>query len=243
MILKGSELFEQVENIVKFVISEDASNSSVGTQITNLCVKSSTIAQGFLMWAKSRSSNKEFPSTAAYPYTAPGILSLARIIALHHPLQRTSAVDLALIFLRHTTSELSFQKLNAIKEQAVRLLLIISTKGLAVDVFNAVAGTMKRGGTPFDSGLIRYLISGALEIIRPPVSKSIVQSLGSLLLLPPCTEALNAGYFDSNKKQKLKVLIGQFLDAVSDEHRAFARCSSRDVSIATALKSAYKFAN
>ncbi len=242
IILKGSQLCEEVENIVKFVVSEDATNSSVGTQITKLCVKSSTIAQGFLLWANARSSNQDFPATAAYPYTAPGILSLVRIIVCHHALQRQSAIKVGLLFLDHTSSELSYQKMNTIKEQAVRLLLIIATKGLAVDVFDAVTAKLKGGSSSFDSGLIRYFISGALEIMRPPFSPQLVRSMGSLLLLSPCTEALNAVYFDSTKKEKLKYFIGHFMETVSDERREFARCTSRDVSIATALKAAYTFA-
>ena len=247
MILKGSQLCEQVETSVKLVVSEDITgtngNASVGSQMSNLCIKCSTVAQGFLVWALERSSKSEFPSTAHYPYTAPGILSLVRIIISHHPLQRVSTIELAMHFIGHSCSELSYQRLNAIKEQAVRLLLIIATKGLAIDVFNAVTSKVKSGRSTFDSRLIRYFMSGLLDIMRPPFSLGIVQSMGSLLLLSPCTEALNAVYFDSNKKQKLRTFIGYFSDVVSDEHKAFARFTSRDQSICAALKSAYKLAS
>jgi len=245
MILQGSQLCEQVENIVKFVVTEDTTgnntSSSVGAQLSNLCIKCSTVAQGFLMWARETSSNSDFSSTAAYPYTAPGILSLVRIISTHHPLLRDSVIDIALLFLDHSNSELSYQKMNGIKEQALRLLLIIATKGLANDVFNAVAAKLKKGRSTFDSGLIRYFVGGALDIMRPPLSLSIVRSLGSMLLLSPCTEALNAVYFDSTKKEKLRTFMGYFMDAVSDEQCDFARSAGHDKSIATALNAAYTF--
>ena len=247
MILQGSTLCEQLENIVKFVVTENTSapdnlnNASVGAQLSNLCIKCSTVAQGFVMWAEARCSNSDFSSTAAYPLTAPGILSLVRIISNHQPLIRGSAIDIALLFLDHSNSELSYQKMNTIKEQALRLLLIVATKGLAVDVYSAVASKLKNSRSKFDSGLIRYFVAGTLQIMRPPLSLAMVRSLGSMLLLPPCTEAINTVYFDSAKKQKLVTFLGYFEDAVSEKTSVYARPTSHDRSIPTALNSAYKF--
>jgi len=245
MILQGSKLCEQIENVVNFVVTEDTSSngstSSVGVQLSNLCIKCSAVAQGFLLWARERSNNSEFANTAAYPGTAPGILSLVRIIVNHHPLLRDLAIDIALLFLDHFNSELTYQKLNGIKEQALRLLLIVSTKGLAVDVFHAVGSKLKNERSKIDAGLIRYFVAGALEIMQPPLSLGIVRSMGGMLLLPKCTEALNAVYFDSRKKQKLGAFMGYFGDSVSDERCQFARSTQNDRAITTALKSAYTF--
>jgi len=245
MVLEGSKLCEQIENVVNFVATEDlsgdTSTSSVGAKLSNLCIKCSTVAQGFLLWARERTNNNEFANTAAYPGTAPGILSLLRIIVNHHPLLRGSAIDIALLFLDHSNSELTYQKMNDIKEQALRVLLIVATKGLAVDVFNAVGSKLKNERSKIDAGLIRYFVAGTLEIMRPPLSLSIVRSMGGMLLSPKCTEALNVIYFDSAKKQKLSDFMGYFGDSVSNERSKFARSTQNDRAIATALKNAYAF--
>ncbi len=240
-ILLGSQLCEQVENIVKFVVTEDISgssdSSSVGAQLSAQCIKYSTVAQGFLMWAKTRASNSEFASSVAYQYTAPGILSLARIISIRHPLLRECVMDVAILFVKHSNSELSYQKLNAIKEQALRLLLIVASKGLVIEVFNIVASQL----SSFDSGLIRYFVSGALSIMRPPYSLSLVRSFGQLLLNKSCIDALNAVYFESNKKQALAKLVACFKETVLEEKSNFSRSANHDRSITLALASAYSF--
>jgi len=244
-ILKGSQLCEQVENVVKFVVTEgvsvDEDTTSVGAQLSSLCVRCSAVAQGFVMWAQERITNDGFANSAAYPYIGPGILSLVRIIANHHPLLRSSAIEIALTFLGHSNSELSYQKMNAIKEQALRLLLIITTKGLSIDVFNAISESLKNGQSKFDSGLIRYFITGVLDIVSPPISVSFVRSFGSMLLLPPVVDALNAVYFDSTKKQKFMKALTFFMEVVSEDRCDFARSTSHDRAIVDALKSAYTF--
>lgn len=242
----GSQLCEQVENIVKFAVTEDvsavSSTSSVGAQLSAQCIKCGTVAQGFLMWAEKRISNNDFISSAAYPYTAPGILSLLRIISNRHPLLRETVVDSALIFLDHSNSELSYQKMNTIREQALRLLLIIASKGLAIEVFEKVTSKLK-GKSSFDPGMVRYFVGGALEVMRPPFSLSVVRSMGTMLLMKPCLGALNAVYFESSKKLALKKVIQSFMETVMEERGNFSRSINKDRSITAALKSSYPFVN
>jgi len=245
-ILVGSQLCEQVESIVKFAVTEEvsavSSTSSVGTQLSAQCIKCGTVAQGFLMWAKKRISNSDFISSAAYPYTAPGILSLLRIISNRHPLLRETVVDSALIFLDHSNSELSYQKMNTIREQALRLLLIIASKGLAIEVFEKVTLKLK-GKSSFDPGMVRYFVGGALEVMRPPFSLSVVRSMGTMLLMKPCLGALNAVYFESSKKLAFKKVIQSFMETVMKERGNFSRSINKDRAITSALKSSYPFVN
>ena len=81
----------------------------------------------FLLWATERAERSDFCLSAAYSNTAPGMLSLARIIAKHHFFCRPDVLQLTLLFFQHSNPEPSYQKTKDIKEQAVRVLLIMIT--------------------------------------------------------------------------------------------------------------------
>ncbi|KAL7449091.1 hypothetical protein ACHAWC_001186, partial [Mediolabrus comicus] len=142
VVLKGSQLCEQVENMISFTVidSVDAAQgtSSAGRQLSAMCIKYPVIAQGALIWAKELASSPEFVTTAAYPTLSPCMLSLARIISLYHPLARPAALELSLIFVGHSNSDISHQKMESIKEQCLRLMLLLLTKGLCLEVISAV---------------------------------------------------------------------------------------------------------
>mmetsp|Transcript_8120 Transcript_8120/g.10314 ORF Transcript_8120/g.10314 Transcript_8120/m.10314 type:complete len:1043 (-) Transcript_8120:385-3513(-) len=236
-IVKGSQLCDEAENVVKFVVTEQATHSSsgsVGSQLSVLCTKSAPVSQGFLLWAREKCSGNDFASSPAYPTLAPGILSLTRIIAKHHPFARQSIVDLAVLFLDHSNSEISYQRLNALKEQSLRLLLIVSTQGLAVQVFSTVA---KKAKERMDSSLIRYFISSALEIIRPPVSLSFIHSFGDLLLTRSCVDALGSAFFEKQKKQALKGLLKAMTSNVA--RGKFTGAGNSSIHLVTSLCSTY----
>lgn len=242
-ILQGSQLCQQLENVVKFIVTDDETElgSSMGSKLSVLCIKNPTVAQGFLLWAIEKSKNNEFPTSAAYPYTGPGLLSLSRIIAKYHPLLRDMAVQVASQFLSHTNSELSYQKLNAIKEQALRLLLIILTKGLAADVITAMTQKLKDG--TLDAGLVRYFVGGCIDIMSGPFSPSIVRAMGDFLIDKSCIDILNAAYFDAKKKRALRSMIREFALTMNKENEMYTRCTKDDRTLVRGLQEAYAFSS
>jgi hypothetical protein len=103
--------------MVSFTVIDavDATDGSVGRQLSSLCIKHSVIAEGALIWAKELSSGPEFVSTAGYPTLSPCILSLARLICIYHPLARPAVLEVALIFMGHSNREISHTKMQQIK--------------------------------------------------------------------------------------------------------------------------------
>ena len=91
ILLRGSQLCEQIETMVSFIVVDEVDfkeGASVGRELSSLCIKNPAVAQGALLWSIERGSSLEFVDSAAYPTLAPSILSLARIISIHHPLSR-----------------------------------------------------------------------------------------------------------------------------------------------------------
>jgi len=103
--------------MVSFAVLDkaDSSDSSVGRQLSALCIKYSVIAEGALVWAEELASEPEFVIAAAYPTLAPCILSLARLICIYHPLARPAVLKVSLIFIGHSNREISHQKMQSIK--------------------------------------------------------------------------------------------------------------------------------
>jgi len=190
--------------------------TSVGDQLSYLCIRYPMVAKGFLLWAMDKCQGIDFASSAAYPSMAPGILSFARIIGKHHPLCRNSVVHLAFTFLNHSNSELSYQKIQGLKEQALRLLLIACTQGLVIDILGYMTTKLcqSHGRTDLDSSLIRYFIDGMLDIARPPFSLPFVRSMGGLLSMKACIEALNSTNFDLLKKKMVVQMIDGFSSSI-----------------------------
>ena len=111
----------KVEAMVSFAVLDkaDASDGSVGRQLSAKCIQYSIVAEGALIWAKDLAAGSEFVTTAAYPTLSPCILSLARIISIHHPLSRPAVLEVALIFMGHSNREISHAKMQSIKVSLV----------------------------------------------------------------------------------------------------------------------------
>jgi hypothetical protein len=174
---------------------------------------------------------------------APGILSFARIISKYHPMCRNTVVHLALSFLNHSNSELSYQKIQGLKEQALRLLLIACTQGLVIEILGHVTHKLRQGHgrSDLDSSLIRYFIEGMLDMVRPPFSLPFVRSMGSLLSTKACVEALNSPHFDMKKNEMLNRMIDGMSTSVS-LHAAGPlnyNSTSKDETLAKNLKISY----
>lgn len=93
----------------------EGSNGSVGRQLSAMCIKHAVVAEGALLWAKELASGPDFVTTAAYPTLSPCILSLARLICIHHPTARPAVLEVTLIFMSHSNREISHQKMQSIK--------------------------------------------------------------------------------------------------------------------------------
>ena len=142
MILQGSQLCKDVENMVSFTVTDFnelppyvPNNSSTGVKLSYLSIKSAPVAQGVLLWINELASGPDFESSAAYPTLSPSLLSLARVIAKYHPFTRPEVLNLTFLFLKHKAPELTYEKLKALKHQILRLLLWMCTWSQALGVF------------------------------------------------------------------------------------------------------------
>ncbi len=191
-IISGSELCDQVGNMMSFVVLDDehAPQTSVGIQLSVLCIKRAAVAKGVILWATEILKGSEFCSSAAYPTLTPSILSLVRIIVARHPFTREDALDIALtvLFDHPVPEDMSYQKVESLKKQSLRLLLSLCCLGQAIHAFRALSGRFNSGSTAIDSSLIRYFIGGCSEIFNPPFSVPFVRCFSTLLASAPCVE-------------------------------------------------------
>ena len=234
VILKGSQLCEQLENMVSFTVLDNIdqdTEGSAGRQLSALCIRHSVVARGALIWAKAFASVPDFVSTASYPTITPCILSLARLICRHQPLSRPAVLDISLIFLGHSNREISHRTMQSIKEQSLRLMLWLSTQGLSLAVIAAVKHKLE---TDMDSALLRYFFAGLIEIVQPPFSLPFVRALGGLMLRKPCTDALQSTHFDASKREQLPMLIHRFEAAGNNQD-----LTKEDRNLLSMLKSTY----
>ncbi|KAI2503862.1 TH1 protein [Fragilaria crotonensis] len=219
-LLTGSQMCELVENMVSFVVSSDTevkdANPSAGIKLSVLANKSAPVAEGVVMWAKELVSGNEFVSAASYPTLAPSMLSLVRVVSTRHPFTRPLVLEVALTFLGHSNSEMTYQKMNEIKEQALRVMFFLLVQGEVTSVLGKVVNLLESNGVNLDSSLARYFVSGLLDIVSPPCSPIMVTAMGKLLLSPKCIEALQSAYFPDEKKNKLKTLISMIRLGLSD---------------------------
>mmetsp|Transcript_32592 Transcript_32592/g.43326 ORF Transcript_32592/g.43326 Transcript_32592/m.43326 type:complete len:235 (+) Transcript_32592:1009-1713(+) len=227
--------------MVTFTVTESASDkdtASPGRYLSFLCMEYAPVAQGVILWATELASGDEFASSAAYPTLSPSLMSLARIVSIHHPFTRPAVLKLALTFLSHSNSDLSYETMQDIKEQCLRLFLWLATQGQGLPVFSAIAEKLRQGGV-IDAALLRYFIGGILDVIGPPVSIPFVKVLGMMLTTKACVDALNSTFFDAKKKVLLSELIGDFEDAVMENEKQSPRAAADDVALVANLRSMY----
>jgi hypothetical protein len=242
-ILKGSQLCELLENAVSFTVSTEATvdskEMSPGRKLCGLALRCAPVAQGVLMWAQDFTRAHEFDASASYPTLSPSILSLIRIISVRHPFCRTTAVDVAIVFLSHSNSEVSYQKMTAIKEQGLRLLLFLLINGEFASVLGSLTIRLQlQGDAALDASLVRYFVEGLLEVVRPPVSLPFVRSIGTFLLAPICVEALRTTYFSEASRGLLTSLIGSFGDELKNEPASIPS-TPQDSSLVSSLLATY----
>jgi len=225
MLLTGSQMCELVENMVSFTVTSDVNNNdpnpSAGMKLSKLALKSAPVAQGVVMWARELVGEPDFVNSASYATLSSSILSLVRIIVLKHPFSRPSILGLALAILKHSNSEVTYTRMKALKEQCLRLLLFLLVQGEVSTVLsNLTARLNQQGSSEIDASLVRYFVGGLLEVIRPPYSPLMVQSLGAFLLATKCTEALGSSYFSKENKARCCQLVQDFRKSPKREGNA-----------------------
>jgi TH1 protein/WW domain len=219
MILEGSQLCEQLESMVSFLVTPDdetssSSASSPGQKLCSLALKNAAVAQGVMIWAREFTRGSEFAASASFPTLSVSILSLVRIVCVSQPYTRRVALDVALAFLKHSNPDVSYQKVSAIKEQSLRLLIFLVIKGEVVPVFAAITSRLQdSASSDLDASLIRYFMGGVLEVVQPPVSLVFIRSFAALLQTPRCLDAVRSSYFGDPHKPRLVSLLQSFRKA------------------------------
>eukprot|EP00980_Cylindrotheca_fusiformis_P009117 scaffold1984_cov99-Cylindrotheca_fusiformis.AAC.2 len=214
-LLDGSNLCQQLESMVSFIVTHDGQTKvgSPGEQLVAMALQNPLIAQGVAIWAREVIKGTEFVSSGTYSTVAPSILSLVRVLYAKHHSLRDDSLEVAFGFLSHSksNSDVSYQKLNEIKEQSLRLLLFLSIRGEGPTVLNRIKDVMSQsGGTSLDASLARYFASGLLDVARGPFSVPFVRSLAAFFIAPAIAEALRTSYFKETSKNRLGVLLDDF---------------------------------
>lgn len=248
MLLKGSQLCEQLENMVSFIVTTDATKinraaASPGEQICSLAVKCAPVSQGVAVWAREITRGGEFVSSASYASISPNIMTLVRIVYMYHPFTRDDVCHVAFQFLKHSNSEVVYQTMNSLKEQSLRLLLFLCTRGEAPSVFDQFIQLLKDAGrSSLDASLIRYFISGLLEIASPPFSIPFIRSFMILLKAPASVEAVKASYFDKDSKSRLTGIMN-YLKTRTSGKLGGRPLAQEDVSLINSVLSIYQIAS
>jgi hypothetical protein len=242
MILQGSQLCEQMETMVSFLVLTEsnipASSASPGQKLCSLAFACAPVAQGTVMWAREFTSGPEFAASASFPTLSTSILSLVRLICLRQPFARSDGIEIALSFLKHSNSDMSYQKVAEIKEKGLRLLLHLLAKGEVTSVLGKITSRLKQQGSALmDASLVRYFVSGLLEVVQSPVSIVFVRSFGALLKAPKCIDAVRTQYFGEPHRQRLVDLLTSFKDLRSS---GGAKLASEDVSLISSLLTTYQ---
>lgn len=241
MLLTASQLCELLENMMTFEVISDptlaSDDSSAGRKLSALALRSAPIAQGVILWASEITRGTDFVTSASYPTFAPSILSLSRVLSGKHPFTRSAVLDIALAFLKHSNREISYQKMNDLKLQALRLLIFLLVKGEVCAVLQSVTKRLRQQGTSeIDASLIRYFVGGLLDVMRPPFSLALVRELGPMLMAPKCIDALRSSYFEQDKKTRLSLLVTSMADTLAKENGS---CTKEDRALVSSLRTIY----
>lgn len=221
MIIQGSQLCEEVGTMASFVATTDpikkGKPTTTGHQLSALALKCAPVAQGVIIWARDITKNSEFLTSATYPTWSPCILSLVRILAIQHPCTRLEVAEVAFTFLRHSpTKEMSYKKINELKEQALRLFLFLMIHGEAAFVLRSMTSRLQQqDAVKLDASLLRYFAAGVLELVRPPYSLPFVRLFGAMLQTPKVVDAVRSSYFEESSKARLKDLLMKFKESLS----------------------------
>jgi len=229
-LVDGSNLCQELENMVSFIVKQDSTTNktqlSSGERLVVLAASSSLVAHGVAMWARNMVTGNDFVSSGTYATVSPSIMSLVRVLYSIHKSLRDDALEVAFSFLSHSKidSDVSYQSHQKLKEQSLRLLIVLSVNGEAPTVLLRMTRLLEQSGsTTVDSSLIRYFISGVLGVTQGPFSISFMRSLATFLKIPACVDALKTSYFEAREQAKLSALLKEFKQEVESEKARFNR--------------------
>jgi hypothetical protein len=225
-ILQGSQLCEQLESMVSFLVTASSDNKdSPGQKLVTLALENAAVAQGVILWARDFTHGHEYAASASFPTLSVSILSLVRIISLQLPFTRKCGVEIAFRFLSHSNSDISYKKMNAIKEQGLRLLLCLMASGEVVQVVGGLTKMLQeQGKSDLDASLIRYVVAAILQIVRTPVSVLFVRTFGMLLTTNKCQDAIRSTYFGEENRRALTRLLTSMKTILGVDGKEIGKC-------------------
>ena len=241
MLIEGSELCERLENMVSFVVTRDPTKKkglSPGEDLVGLAMKCVPVAQGVAIWARQIVKGSDFVQSGTYPTVSPSVLSLIRVLYTEHPCIRDDTLEVAFSFLAHSSSnsDVSYQKLNEIKEQSLRLLLFLAVRGDGPAVLTRITTLLtESGNSSLDASLVRYFVTGLLQVVRAPFSAPFVRAFASLLKAPGCVGAVRTSYFEAKSKLQLDTVIREFKKAADEQ----GLLTSEDIGMVRSISSIY----
>ncbi|KAG7365368.1 TH1 protein [Nitzschia inconspicua] len=245
MLSEGSQLCEQLENMVSFIVTvnpdrkKSSSSLNPGEQLCALALKCAAVSRGVALWASGVTKGSEFVISASYPTISPNIISLIRIVYLHHPFNRDDTCNIAFEFLKHSNSEIAYKTMNQIKEQSLRLLLFLCVRGEAPTVLGRMSNLVNETSRSYlDASLVRYFISGLLEVASPPFSIPFIRSFIVLLKAPACIDAIKTAYFGEESKKRLEGIL-KYLNTRANGKLDKHPLAKEDVSLIESLLSIY----
>ena len=106
---------------------------------------------------------------------------------------------------------------------------------MALGVISAVREKLRKGSSEMDSALVRYLVSGFLEVMQPPFSLPFARAIGGMLMDRSCIDTLTSPLFEASKKNQLGDLIIQIEKAFADDNALI----EGDKQLVAALRSTY----
>ena len=159
---------------------------------------------------------------------------------MQHPFARSDALHVGLAFIRHTNSEVSYQKVNSIKECALRLLIFLLVEGDIVPVLSALTQRVQQvGSSELDASLIRYFVGGVLDVVQSPVSPIFMRMFGLFLMSSNVMDAVRSTYFAESNRKRLLTLVNDFYS--SNTSRSQNHSAADEIrSLVSALISTYR---
>lgn len=224
-LVEGSNLCQELENMVSFVVTQDSTDKSKmqrspAEHLVALARDNSLVAHGVVMWARNMVKGNDFVSSGTYATVSPSLLSLVRVLYMNHKSLRDDSIEVVFNFLSHSNvdSDVSYQKLTEIKEQSLRLLLVLCVNGEAPTALVRMTSLLEQpGNSAIDSSLIRYFVSGLVDVIRGPFSAPFTRILAAFLREPVCVEALKTSYFETKGQMRLTAVLDDFRKQLNSE--------------------------
>lgn len=215
MIVEGSKYCEILETTVAFHVFEGSNeaktNLTTGQKLYALALKCAPVSLGVIMWAKEHTKGRDFSSSASFPTVSSSILSLVRLVAMKRPATRRDALVIASTFMEHSNSEISYKKINSIRENALRLMIVMLTKGEVILVLQTMIKRLKdRSISDLDASLIRYFVFGVIDVVQSPFSPVFVLLMTRLLSVSKVSDALRSSYVSKGNTQRLRNVITLF---------------------------------